>query len=126
MQELNLDTSQKLNITCKTGDTFMWQARFYNAFLLFEEDNPKNLAGAIIRMQVRQMDVLKLSFALGDGITLFATNGITNGVQLSKSATQMQAIKRGKYEWDLEIEENGIVTTLIYGDFMVNADVTRS
>ena len=126
MQELNLDKSQRLNIACKSGDTFMWQTRFYSPDIAVEDDNPVNLANAIIYMQVRQMGLLKLSFVLGDGITLFATNGVMNGMQMSKSAIQMREIKKGKYDWDLKIEELGVVVTHLFGDFIVNEDVARA
>jgi hypothetical protein len=114
---INLDTSQRLDITCRKGDSFRLE-------LTFKDD-----AGAVInlttytwKLDVRETDT-SASATLEDDA--FTYNGTALGVlTITAPAGTMAAVEGGLYVYDLQSTNAGAVKTWIYGIFKVNEDIT--
>jgi hypothetical protein len=85
---------------------------------------PQNLTGAVIRMQLRKekdgVSYLELTSVASTGITI--TNAVGGAFKIN---TQMINIQAGNYVYDIEFNINGVIETLIKGDFILTNDVTR-
>jgi hypothetical protein len=109
-----------LNLTCKQGATF-------NRALTYRLNHVVvNLTGYTARMQVRPdhtSENLILNLSVGYGLAIDGEHGkITITVTAGTTAT----IPAGTYVYDLEIQsDNGEVTRLLEGKFIVTPEVTR-
>lgn len=87
---------------------------------------PVNLTGATAALQVRTSPLAKttvLSLTSGSGITITANTGL---IACRATAAQTTTIVNGKYAYDLEITQTGIVTRLVQGTIEVSPQVTRT
>jgi len=118
---INLDTSQRVDIVCKRGDTFSLRLTLTDnatpPAASFESDDT-------FLMQVRDSDN-------NDDTTELSTSPTTPDptsqtyIDFTFSAAQMKAINAGLYVYDIQQKTNeGVVTTLIYGTLKVNEDVS--
>jgi hypothetical protein len=140
--KINLDTSQRVDITCRKGDTFSLR------LTLTDNSSPpvasfKN--ADVFKMEVRTSD-------LGDSDSDIVENGsntdfsivktasstdVTAGfVDLSLAASVMETMPSGLYVYDIEqkvVKDNQdppqdladpTVATLIHGTIKINEDVT--
>jgi len=119
---INLDTSQRVDIICKRGDTFDLRLT-----LTTSSGAAAFTVSDTFLMQVRDSD-LNDSATAAD-ITLAATVDSVDPttqtyVDFQFSAAQMRGVPSGLYVYDIEQEASGVVTTLIYGTFKVNEDVS--
>ena len=115
---VNLDTSQRVNITCRKGDTFTLE-------ITFKDDNGvlMDLTGYVWKMDVRDDDVAPNTI-LNDTDFDYAAN--SSGVLvLSANATTMAGVDGGVYVYDLQSTNAGAVKTWLRGRFRVNEDVTE-
>lgn len=115
---VNLDTSQRVNITCRKGDTFTLE-------ITFKDDNGvlMDLTGYVWKMDVRDDDVAPTTI-LNDTDFDYAAN--SSGVLvLSANATTMAGVDGGVYVYDLQSTNAGAVKTWLRGRFRVNEDVTE-
>ena len=107
------------NIEHYKGDTFKQIPMVYrlNGF-------PQDLTGTIIRMQLRKekdgVSYLVLTSVANAGITI--TNAANGAFKIN---TQIIDIQAGNYIYDIEFNINGVIETLIKGDFILTNDVTR-
>lgn len=154
-QTINLDTSQRVDITCRKGDTF--------DLSLTLRDNASTPASIVnkndsFKMEVRVSDDSNIAYGNGDGdsndniilSTLDDSSGATkkidvkdsSGTALPDSSTDviadgvvkfsvtaaiMATRPAGTYVYDIEMtdtSESSKVTTLIYGTFKINEDVS--
>ena len=154
-QTINLDTSQRVDITCRKGDTF--------DLSLTLRDNASTPASIVnkndsFKMEVRVSDDSNTAYGNGNGdsndniilSTLDASNGATKkidvkdsgGTSLPDSSTDVIADGVVKFSvtaaimatrpagtdvYDIEMtdtSESSKVTTLIYGTFKINEDVS--
>lgn len=139
-QKVNLDIAQKLNITCRRGDTFSLE------ITLTDE------SGAALTLQTSAyqfiMQVRTNAFADGsEGLILSTVNSAPSGatgygvidamegttnitdegkVTISISDIVMRAMSSGRYVYDLQQIVGGVHTTILTGSFVVNEDVTES
>jgi hypothetical protein len=109
-----------LNLTTKRGDTFAEVP-----FQINVNTVPLNLAGALIRMQLRTdyggQVYLELTSVDNDGITI--TNPANGEFKINQTIIDLEA---KSYKYDIEITlSNGEVNTWIQGTFNVVNDVTR-
>jgi hypothetical protein len=122
MAQINLDTAQRLDITCRKGDTF-----------LLEVDFGQTIPTDGWLMQVRLSDVddefvLEASSAseivVSDGNATGAT--ITDSkITVTIAADIMdEPTLSGMYVYDIQNTDNGVVKTYLYGIFKVNEDIT--
>ena len=107
------------NIEHYKGDTFKQIPMVYKL-----NDTPQNLTGAVIRMQLRKekdgVSYLELTSVANAGITI--TDAVNGAFKIN---TQVINIHAGNYIYDIEFNINGVIETLIKGDFIITNDVTR-
>ena len=109
------------NFLCEQGSTFSRVVSYQGS-----EGAPVNLSGYTARMQVRATAedgavLLSLTTENG-GITLGTTAGT---VTLLATATQTAAMPAGELVYDIELVAGAVVTRLLQGCFVVDAEVTR-
>lgn len=107
------------NIEHYKGDTFKQIPMTYKV-----NGVAQDLTGAIIRMQLRKekdgVSYLELTSVGNAGITI--TNASAGSFKIN---TQIIDIQAGNYTYDIEFNINGVIETLIKGDFIITNDVTR-
>ena len=116
---INLDTSQRVDIICKRGDTFSLR------LTLTDENGDASFESTdTFLMQVRDADT-------NDTTTVFEISNVSADptlqtyVDFTKAASDMKAVDSGLYVYDIEQETaDGVVSTLIYGTLKVNEDVS--
>lgn len=128
--KVNLDVSERLDITCRKGDTFSLTVTL------------KDSTGTAITLDTSSytflMEVWSTSRAatapvigsatsevLGD--LTFADFVITDlgTVTIAATATQMRAVPAGRYKYDLQYMVGATHTTILHGSFVVNDDVSK-
>jgi hypothetical protein len=155
---INLDTSQRVDVICRKGDTFDLSLTIKDTAATPVSIVNKNDS---FKMEVRVSDDSNTAYGTDDGdsdnniilSTLDATSGATkkidvkdsNGealpytdpassdviadgiVRFSVPSTIMASTSAGLYVYDIEMtdaSDNNKVTTLIYGTFKINEDVS--
>ena len=122
---INLDIAQRVDITCRRGDTFVLELTFKD-----EDDIAIDLSsGYNWMMQVRDSDVSATTLLDGDsnddGANDFVFSGNNNGVlTITSLASTMANIEGGVYVYDLQSAQGTVVVTWMYGKFTVNEDVS--
>ena len=109
-----------LDFTHKKGDTF----EEVN-FQMLVNNNPLNLTGATLRMQLRKeyggIVFLSLTSVASAGITI--TTPINGLFKINK---QIINIDSANYIYDIELTKaDGTVKTYINGNFLISNDITR-
>lgn len=113
MASVNLDIAQRLDITCRRGDTF-------NLVI----DFGANMASSTWSMEVRETDTSAATLGIGFTITTASTGDYANNeVTISATPTNMTKAP-GTYVYDLQLENGSNITTYLYGLFKINQDVT--
>ena len=120
--QANLDIAQRLDITCRKGDSFE---------LLF---NVKDESGALIDFTTFtdfEMDVRETDDDTGTPILEFLNAdfvGTAEGtLTASKSFADMSAVESGTFVYDIQVTDgNSVRTTWFYGLFTIIDDVTLS
>lgn len=132
--KVNLDISEKLNITCRRGDTFK-----ITLTLKDSDGNAVSLVddGYEFLMQVRSGKTSKGKLILGTeakGATAKQGDAITNftfvtdnsgNVTITASDSVMRKIPAGRYIYDLQQIVNSETTTILEGSFVVNDDISK-
>jgi len=114
---INLDTAQRVDITCRKGDTF-------NLELTFKDSSGASLdlSGYSWKLDVRETDTSSVAVIEDNS---FSYSGDENGVlTISGTSSLMESISGGIYVYDLQSTSAGAVKTWIYGIFKVNEDIT--
>ena len=124
---INLDTSQRVDITCRKGDTFSLR-------LTVTDSSTPPVAnfesGHIFLMEVRDSDTGDLitngsaNFAITE--TADATDVTNKYVDLTLDAATMKTMPSGLYVYDVEQKTDDatpVVSTLIYGTLKINEDI---
>ena len=149
---INLDTSQRVDITCRKGDTF--------DLSLTLKDNASTPASVVadndtFKMEVRTTDEGGDPYADSEATIILSTEDTDNSdtkqivlkdsagtnmtsssvgladadgvVRFTVSSSNMASTSAGLYVYDIEMtdeSESSKVTTLIYGTFKINEDVS--
>lgn len=124
-------TDNKHNITIWQGSTFGM-----NLVLKNEDGTVQDLTGYSARMEIRPTYRAatyeeRLSSSNGE-ITIEATNGkLILELSAARTSNITVDLSNGKppkstYVYDLEIDIDGTVSKILYGDFTVYGEVTRS
>tara|TARA_R100001510_G_scaffold49581_1_gene48006 strand:+ start:463 stop:855 length:393 start_codon:yes stop_codon:yes gene_type:complete len=124
--KINLDTSQRVDITCRKGDTFSLRLTVTDA------DGAANFeADHIFRMEVRDSDtgdpISNGSADFTISVTADSDDFTAKYVDLTLSAETMKTMPSGLYVYDVEQKTNDstpVVSTLIYGTLKINEDIT--
>lgn len=112
---VNLDTSNRLDITCRKGDTF-------RLILTLTDSAGSSLDATTydFKMEVRNSDTATNTVvASGDVSYIKASGQLT--VIIDESNMSMDG---GLYVYDLQATKSGDVQTWLHGLFKVNEDVT--
>lgn len=132
MSKVNLDVAEKLNITCRKGDTFSLVLTIKdssgvvvplatdNYSFLMQVRGPKNAEGS--------RDVIVDTATSVDAGFLISVNN-SGVVTISASATFMKSVDQGRYVYDLQQNvgtDTVVVTTILEGSFVVNDDISRT
>lgn len=109
------------NFICEQGATFSRVITYQGS-----DGVAVNLTGYTARMQVRTdhesaTTLLSLTTENG-GITL---GGVAGTVTLLATATQTAALDAGERVYDIELVNGSVVTRLLQGCFVVDAEVTK-
>tara|TARA_R100000234_G_scaffold119698_1_gene103365 strand:- start:1334 stop:1759 length:426 start_codon:yes stop_codon:yes gene_type:complete len=135
--KLNLDVSEKLDITCKKGDTF-------NLGLLLKDSAGTALtlsaSGYEFLMQVRgrrsgagrsRSLIIGTASKGKSAVTSEGANNFTvtiddsGNATFSASDTIMARIAPGRYVYDIQQIVGGVSTTILEGRFIVNDDISN-
>jgi len=127
---INLDTSQRVDITCRKGDTFSLRLTVTN-----ESASAAFAASDVFLLQVRDSDTgdadsniiqnaSDVDFSISK--TANATDVTNTYVDLTLTADTMKTMPSGLYVYDVEQKAatDSSVKTLIYGTMKVNEDVS--
>lgn len=132
--KVNLDISEKLNITCRKGDTFKITLTLKDSDgvaisltddgyeFLMQVRSDKTKSGKLILGTEAKGATAKQ----GDAITnfTFATDNSGN-VTITATDAVMRKIPAGRYIYDLQQIVNSETTTLLEGSFVVNDDISK-
>ena len=142
--QINLDTSQRVDITCRKGDTFSLR------LTLTDNSTPPVASfkvADVFKMEVRDSDIGDADSNIikntANPVVDFAiskvadANDVTAGfIDLTLSASTMETMPSGLYVYDIEqkvIKDDQVppqnladptVVTLIYGTIKINEDIT--
>lgn len=135
--KVNLDVSEKLNITCKKGDTFTLSLLMKDSdgdaldvsgyrFLMQVKGEPDPDTG-IRPLIIGTSDRGKLAQREEDGFarTFNITSTADGNVTIIATAAVMAEVPAGSYIYDIQQEAREIVTTIFEGRFVVNDDVSN-
>ena len=115
--QINLDTAQRVDITCRKGDSFRLELTFND-----DANAVLDLTGYAWKLDVRETDTSASAIIEDDAFTY---NGTDEGVlTITASPATMAAVSGGLYVYDLQSTNAGAVKTWLYGIFKVNEDVT--
>jgi len=134
--KINLDTSSRVDVTCRKGDTFSLRLTVTAA----DGITVGFAADDIFLFQVRDSDTGDLVTNGSDTFTATVVaddthqggiddgQGVTNTslkyIDLSVSAGVMKTMPSGLYVYDVEQKSGAVVSTLIFGTLKVNEDVS--
>jgi len=123
--KINLDTSQRVDITCRKGDTFSLR------LTVTDDNGDANFeAGHVFLMEVRDSDTGDLitngsaNFAITE--TADAADETNKYIDLTLDAATMKTMPSGLYVYDVEQktdDDTPVVSTLIYGTLKINEDI---
>ena len=129
--KLNLDVSEKLDITCKKGDTF-------NLALLLKDSLSTSNYEFLMQVRGRKSGARKLrplimgtaskgkSAQTRDGVNNFTVTIDDSGnATFSASDKIMSRIAAGRYVYDIQQTVNEVSTTILEGNFIVNDDISN-
>ena len=146
MSKVNLDIAEKLDITCRRGDTFSLTLTLkdssdtalqlstlnYN-FFMNVKSNEKDSSGErfVIASSSTASQKSPTSSRLTDdqveklnGIFTFDDASDSGTVVLNASAASMASFPVGRFSYDIQQEVGGVRTTILRGSFKVNEDIT--
>ena len=135
--KVNLDVSEKLNITCKRGDTFSLGLLMKDAngvalnvssyvFLMQVKGDPDPVTGERPLIMGTNQIGRKARAEDDDLPTNFDIESDANGnVTITGLASIMAKIAPGSYVYDIQQSVNDVVTTIFEGRFIVNDDISN-
>ena len=140
--KVNLDVSEKLDITCRRGDTFSITLTLKDSsgdlieldtlgyeFLMDVKTNPIQTRGKTAKREVIASSALSKSESkVADKLTNgFEFTDITDSgtVKVAASADVMSDFPLGVYVYDIQQKVGGVVTTILRGSFKVNEDISN-
>jgi hypothetical protein len=126
--KINLDTSERVDITCRKGDTFSLRLNITNA-----DDTVGFADGDVFLMEVRNSDTGTPVANTSDPVVQFVMEVTADSddvtakyIDLTLAATTMKTMPSGLYAYDVEQKSGAVVTTLIYGTVRVIEDVSET
>jgi len=135
--KINLDTSQRVDITCRKGDTFSLRLTITDSstppvvgfsdgdtFLMEVRDSD---TGLLVANTANPVVNFQVEVEVDDSDSSNPADTDTGTVDFTLSATTMKTMPSGLYVYDIEHEtSSGVIATLIYGTLKVNEDVSET
>jgi hypothetical protein len=124
MAQINLDTAQRLDITCRKGDTFALEIDFTqtipaaNTWLMHVRETDTSEGEDNILIPVGDI-VFTVDDGDGTGVII-----IDSKLTVTIPAVNMADVDSGMFVYDIQNTNNSIVKTYVYGIFKVNEDIT--
>lgn len=140
--KVNLDVSEKLDITCRRGDTFSITLTLKDSsgtaiqlstlgyeFLMDVKTNPTQTRGKVAQREVVASSALsksesKFDAKLSNGFE-FVDVSDSGTVKVTASADVMSEFPLGVYVYDIQQKVGDEVTTILRGSFRVNEDISN-
>lgn len=136
---INLDTAERLDITCRRGDSFALELDVKDS-----DGEALEMDGYNFKMEVRTADTINTTDLTNSAIILSTLDsGNTHSkliestsdsetldsgkVTFTASASNMKGVNGGAYVYDIQATDAGDATkttTWLYGAFIVNEDVS--
>lgn len=115
---INLDTSTRVDITCRRGDTFSLEFTFTD-----DDGDAIDLSSYTWKMDVKETDTSSSDVIADDSFTYSGNN--EGKLTVAATAATMAAVSGGLYVYDLQSTSSGTVKTWVYGIFKINEDVSE-
>jgi hypothetical protein len=140
--KVNLDISEKLDITCRRGDTFSITLTLKDSsgtaieldtlgyeFLMDVKTNPTQRRGEAVQREVVASSALsksqsKVDDKLSNGFE-FVEISDSGTVKVKASSDVMSEFPVGVYVYDIQQKVGDEVTTILRGSFKVNEDISN-
>ena len=133
--KVNLDVTERLDITCKKGDTFSLTLTIKDA-----SGTAKTLvtSGFDFLMQVKQparargreRKLILGSTSIGrvqeDGRNFTFTKDDSGNLTITATSAVMSEIDAGRYVYDIQQTVSDVTTTILEGRFVVNDDISKT
>ena len=138
---VNLDVSEKLNITCRRGDTFSLTLTLKDSsgtaiqlatlgyeFLMDVKTSPQRSRTGTLEREVIASSALsssesKVDAKLSNGFE-FANISDDGTVNVTAPASVMKEFPVGVYVYDIQQKVGDTITTILQGSFKVNEDIS--
>ncbi len=116
--KVNLDVTERLDITCKKGDTFSLTLTLKDA-----SGTAKTLvtSGFDFLMQVKQP-----ARARGRERKLILGSTSIGNLTITATSAVMSEIDAGRYVYDIQQTVSDVTTTILEGRFIVNDDISKT
>lgn len=128
--KISLDVAEKLDITCRRGDTFDMQVTLKNSS---GDGLALATGGYAFFMQVRKRnktrDLIMGSTTTGEQATINFSflNATDEGViDIFCSDANMRSVEPGRYFYDLQYKVGETTKTFLKGSFILNDDVSKA
>lgn len=115
---INLDTSTRVDITCRKGDTFKLELNFTD-----DSGTAIDISSYSWKMDVKETDTSAGDIIAEDSFTY--TGNSSGKLTIEAAAAVMSGVDGGLYVYDLQSTNSGEVKTWVYGIFKVNEDVSE-
>ena len=146
---VNLDVAERLDITCRRGDTFSLTLTLKDSsgtaitlatsgyeFLMDIKTDPQRSRSGISEREVVASSALSPSKSNAKRLTSDQQNKLSNGfefkditdsgtVNVTASADTMSNLPVGSFKYDIQQKVGDVVTTILRGSFKVNEDISR-
>jgi len=141
-QKVNLDVAERLDITCRRGDSFSLSLTLKDSTgtaidlgaegagysFLFDVKGAKETQsnGSVVRPVVASSssNVSKINAALNDAFGFTKSTVTTGLVTLAATAANMEFLPTGVYVYDVQQNDGTSTTTILKGNFRVNEDIS--
>lgn len=146
---VNLDVAERLDITCRRGDTFSLTLTLNDSsgtaitlatsnyeFLMDVKTVPQRSRSGVSKREVVASSSLSPSKSDAKQLTSDQQDKLSNGfefkditdsgtVNVTASADTMSNLPVGSFEYDIQQKVGDVVTTILRGSFTVNEDISR-
>ena len=146
---VNLDVAERLDITCRRGDTFSLTLTLKDSsgtaitlatsgyeFLMDIKTDPQRSRSGISEREVIASSALSPSKSNAKRLTSDQQNKLSNGfefkditdsgtVNVTASADTMSNLPVGSFKYDIQQKVGDVVTTILRGSFTINEDISR-
>ena len=129
--KVNLDVSERLDITCRKGDTFSLTVTLKDStgtVITLADSSYTFLMEVWSTSRTATAPVIGSTTSASPGDATFETFATDNdgNVTISATAATMRTVPAGAYRYDLQQMVGDVHTTILKGAFIVNEDISKS